>query len=146
MTAKKSGPPKIAGSASPASPVAPSSPERTVLVVEDDPSLRTMMVRALSTRYRVEQADDGIAAMELLGHIAPPSLIVLDVMMPRVDGISFAKKLKTDPRLKNVPVLFVSARSSASDVVEGIQAGAKQYLTKPFSIAALLAKVDKLAK
>jgi CheY-like chemotaxis protein len=121
-------------------------PMRTVLVVEDDVALRTMVARALATHYCVEQAEDGLAALERLCVIEPPSLILLDIMMPRVDGLTLARKLKEDPKLRSVPVIFVTAKDTPRDLVAGLGVGAKHYLTKPFSIATLLEKVDKFAK
>jgi CheY-like chemotaxis protein len=120
--------------------------QRTVLVVDDDSAIRTMIVRALSSRFRVEQAADGLEALEILGRVEPPSLILLDVMMPRIDGISVAKKIKTEPKLRHIPVIFLTAKSAPGDVVAGIQSGAKAYLTKPFAITDLLLKVEQFAK
>ena len=124
----------------------PTAPARkTVLVVEDDPTVRAMIVRALGSRCTVHQAKDGMEALELITRIDPqPSLLILDIMMPRVDGLSLARKLKADPNLRVIPIIFLTAKTGSSDMVEGIQAGAKHYLTKPFSISALLEKVDKL--
>jgi DNA-binding response OmpR family regulator len=123
-----------------------SSPSRSVLVVEDDTSVREMLVRALSTKYKVYEAKDGLQASELITQIPPPSLIVCDVMMPRVDGFSFVRVLKADEKLKGIPILFLSAKSDPADVMQGIGLGARHYMSKPFKIQELLERVDRLAK
>jgi DNA-binding response OmpR family regulator len=124
--------------------VASSSPDaKVVMVVEDDDAIRQMLIRSLAHEYTVYEAADGQFALEMLVRMRPPDLIILDVMMPRVDGWALAGKLKSEPRLKPVPLIFLSGRDSPRDVVEGINAGARHYLTKPFKIQELLAKVAK---
>jgi CheY-like chemotaxis protein len=119
---------------------------RTVVVVEDDEATRALIARALSPAFDVVQACTGLGALELLGRIPAPSLIVLDVGLPEIDGVMVARKLKTHPVLKDVPVVFVTARVTPSDVGHGIAAGAKHYLTKPFSVVTLVQVVQKHAK
>lgn len=128
----------------PAPKDASATKRRTVLVVEDDPTTRTMIARALAASYHVHEAVDGQAAIDLLGTIAPPDLFILDVMMPRVDGITLAKTLKADPKMNRVPIIFLTAKASPGDVIQGIKVGAKHYISKPFSITTLLAKIEKL--
>ena len=118
---------------------------KTVMVVEDDPAIREMLVRSLGVEYTVFEASDGQQALEMLGRAKPvPDLLVLDVMMPRMDGLSLASKLKTEPQhLRSIPIIFLTGRDSPKDVVQGINVGARHYLTKPFKIQDLLAKVAK---
>ena len=125
-----------------------SSPDgaRAILVVEDDQSVREMIARALSSKFKVHEAKDGMHASELLSQMPPPSLIICDVMMPRVDGFSLVRLLKTDAKLKGVPILFLSARGNPADVMQGISLGARHYMTKPFKIQELVERVEKLAK
>ncbi|MGO8997509.1 MAG: response regulator [Polyangiaceae bacterium] len=123
-----------------------SSQSRTILVVEDDRSVREMIVRALSSRYKLYEATDGLHASELLTQMPPPALLICDVMMPRVDGFSLVRLLKSDEKLKGIPILFLTARSSPSDVMQGIGLGARHYMTKPFKIQDLLDRVEKLVK
>ncbi len=123
-----------------------SAPSRIILVVEDDQSVREMIVRALSSKYKVYEAKDGMQASELVTEIPIPSLIICDVMMPRVDGFSFVRVLKADERLKGVPILFLTARTEPADVMQGIGLGARHYMGKPFKMAELLERVDKLAR
>jgi DNA-binding response OmpR family regulator len=123
-------------------------PSRTakpmVLVVEDDDALRWMLVRALEGSYNVIEAQDGRAALDLITKVRPPDAIICDMMMPRVDGVSFVRALKRIPRLMSVPVLFLTARDSTIARLEGINAGVRHYVTKPFKIADVLAKVEKM--
>ena len=119
---------------------------KSILVVEDDESVRSLVVRQLQSLYQVHQAPDAQVALELLLTIPAPDLILCDVMMPGMTGIQFAKHLKTTS-LKQVPIIFLTARTGALDVIEGINAGARHYITKPFNMRDLLDKVAKaLAK
>lgn len=128
-------------------PVAIPAPDApTILVVDDDDDIRAMLVRALGTTYTVYEARDGIEARAVLDRIAAPDAIVTDVMMPRLDGIAFAKLVRQDAGLQRVPILFLTARGSPVDVITGINAGARHYVTKPFKIADVLAKVAAMTR
>jgi DNA-binding response OmpR family regulator len=115
-----------------------------VVVVDDDADIRAMLVRALGVTYTVYEARDGIEARELLDLIPAPDAIVCDVMMPRMDGLELAKGLRKDASLHRVPILFLTARGSPLDVISGINAGARHYVTKPFKIADVVAKVGAM--
>ena len=117
---------------------------KTILVVEDDRTVREMLERALKVTYAVVTAKDGLEAAELLGKIPQPSLLVCDVMMPNVDGFSLVRLIRNKPELKHLPVLFLSAKAAPSAQVEGISLGAKHYMTKPFSVKELVAKVARI--
>ncbi len=117
---------------------------KTVLVVEDDADLRRMLVKMLGATYTVYEATDGADALDMLGAILPPDLIVTDVMMPNVDGFMLIRRIKAHKALSRIPIVFLTAKTSAKDVVEGINAGARHYLTKPFKLADLSAKVTKI--
>jgi DNA-binding response OmpR family regulator len=125
---------------------APKTPEekdkKRILVAEDDDSIATMLVRILSVRYEVHRAQDGKQALALADRIRP-NLILLDVMMPGLDGYTAAQQIRLLPTLKNVSIIFLTAKGGAMDVVKGIQAGARFYVTKPFKMDDLLAKVRK---
>ncbi len=120
--------------------------KKRILVVEDDESVRTLLVRQLSTEYEVYQAAEAQSALTLLGKIRPPDLILCDVMMPGMTGVQFAKQLKGVPEFKQVPIIFLTARTGALDVIEGINAGARHYITKPFNMKELLDKVARAIK
>jgi DNA-binding response OmpR family regulator len=128
----------------PSPSVTPGDDAPVVMVVDDDAGIRTMIVRALGVTHTVYEATDGEEAHAMLQVIPTPDAIVCDVMMPRLDGLSLAKLLRKDALLKRVPILFLTARSSALDVVAGINAGARHYMTKPFKVAELLARVTAM--
>src|SRR5258706_7765178 len=98
--------------------------KRTVFVVEDDASTRDVVTRTLSKHYTVVAATDALDASEKLGEGEPPDLIVCDVMMPKVDGFSFIKSIKHDPKFAHVMVIFLTAKAQPNAVVQGIQLGA----------------------
>jgi DNA-binding response OmpR family regulator len=112
-----------------------------VLVVDDDPAIRQLLVHTLGRTYTVYEAHDGQEAKEILDAIPAPDAIVCDVMMPRLDGVQLAKLLRKDKVLQRVPILFLTAKGGAMDVIAGINAGARHYVTKPFKIADVVAKV-----
>jgi CheY-like chemotaxis protein len=117
---------------------------KLVLVVDDDPHIRSIVSRALSPTYAVREAADGLLAADALTVPPIPDLIILDIMMPNADGITFAATLKANPRYKSLPIIFLTARSSPADLVKGIQVGARAYLTKPFKLEELRQKVAKV--
>jgi len=120
---------------------------RRILVVEDDESVRKLLAHQLGTEYEVQQAADAQQALQVLGAMKPlPDLIICDVMMPGMTGVQFAKQLKGTNEFKSVPIIFLTARTGALDVIEGINAGARHYITKPFNMKDLLDKVAKAMK
>jgi two-component system response regulator MprA len=114
-----------------------------VLVVDDDPAVRSAISRALRMDYDVDEAGDGA---EALSHhaSAPADAIVLDLLMPQVGGLEVCRSLRR--RGDSVPVLVVTARDAVSDRVEGLDAGADDYLVKPFAIDELRARVRALLR
>lgn len=112
-----------------------------ILVADDDVQVRQMLTSLLRRRWRVNVAEDGEVAWNLAVN-DPPDLVVSDVMMPNVDGISLLRRLRADPRTQNVPVILISARAGEDDTVSGIEAGADDYLVKPFSLRELTARVQ----
>ena len=118
--------------------------KKTILVVEDDPSVRTLIVQSLRKDFVVLEAEDGLAALDLLARTWPPDLIVADVAMPRLDGVAFVRALKQAPEYKHVPVLFLTARDGVMDVVEGINAGVRAYVTKPFKLEKLRDRILRI--
>ncbi|WP_319462347.1 SpoIIE family protein phosphatase [Micromonospora sp. RTP1Z1] len=119
---------------------APPPDAPTVLVVEDNQDLRTFLVGLLAPSYRVLAAGDGRAALDLVA-TEPPDLVLTDVMMPRMDGLALLAALRGDRRTAGVPVILLSARAGEEAAVEGLRAGADDYLPKPFSSLELLARV-----
>ena len=97
------------------------------------------------TAYEVsESCVDGLAASELIATIDVPDLLICDVMMPRVDGFRFVKLIKADPKFAHMDVIFLTAKGGASTLVQGIQLGARHFISKPFNVKDLLDKVGKL--
>jgi len=103
--------------------------------------MRQYLARLLSEQYEVETVADGQAAVQA-AHKRPPDLIVSDVMMPILDGFELLKALRADEQTRTIPVILLSARAGEESRVEGIQAGADDYLIKPFSARELLARVS----
>ena len=112
-----------------------------ILVVDDNPTnLEVLCVRLNSQGYEVVTAVDGEDALVRARELEP-DLVLLDVMMPKLDGISVLKELKRDTTLRFIPVILVTAKADTRDVVNGLEAGGDDYLTKPFEQAALVARV-----
>ncbi len=114
-----------------------------ILVVDDDPAVRSAIARALRADYEVDQAADGADA--LAQHAAAPAdTIVLDLLMPGIGGLDVCRTLRRrdDP----VPILVVTARDAVDDRVEGLDAGADDYLVKPFAVEELRARVRALLR
>ncbi len=111
-----------------------------VLVADDNSDMRQYLSRLLSEQYEVETVADGQAALQAV-HKERPDLIVSDVMMPILDGFELLKVLRSDEETRTIPVVLLSARAGEDSRVEGIQAGADDYLIKPFSARELLARV-----
>ncbi|SAI69413.1 two-component hyrid sensor and regulator [Bordetella ansorpii] len=124
----------------PMAPAAGGEPAR-VLVVDDNADLRDYMSRILrAAGYRVETAVDGEAALRQV-RADPPDVVLSDIMMPRLDGFGLLAALRNDTGLRGIPVLLLSARAGEEARVEGLDAGADDYLTKPFAARELLARV-----
>jgi PAS domain S-box-containing protein len=111
-----------------------------VLVVDDNADMRDYIASLLASRYDVETAADGAIALELARR-APPALVLTDVMMPNLDGFGLLAALQADPATTDVPVIMVSARAGEEGTIEGLEAGADDYLIKPFAARELLARV-----
>jgi CheY-like chemotaxis protein len=114
-----------------------------ILVVEDDADLLVMIKTMLQSVGEVTLARDGQDALDLLKSGFKPDVIVTDLMMPRMDGLTLAKTLKGDPNIGNIPLVMLTAKSGPMDMITGINAGARHYVTKPFKAADLIDKVKK---
>ncbi len=112
-----------------------------VLVVDDNADMRDYISSLLAGRYSVETAPDGVVALEL-ARSDPPELVITDVMMPNLDGFGLLAGLQADPATTGVPVIMVSARAGEDGTIEGLEAGADDYLIKPFAARELLARVQ----
>jgi adenylate cyclase len=116
------------------------------LVVDDDPTnLEVLRVRLSTQGYEVVIAVDGDDALRRARELEP-DLILLDVMMPKIDGISVLKELKQDATLRHIPVILVTAKVDTRDIVSGLEAGGDDYITKPFEQTVLLARIRSLLR
>lgn len=113
----------------------------TVLIVDDDPTILTTMNKVLAPSYRVRAANSGVRALAAAGKDPHPDLILLDVMMPGMEGYSVLSRLKEDSATRDIPVIFVTAMDTAGDEEKGLALGAVDYITKPIKPAILLARV-----
>jgi len=111
-----------------------------ILVVDDTQINVTILVESLSNEYEVSVAMDGQTALDLAAQ-ETPDLILLDVMMPRMDGYEVCEILKNQEKTHNIPVIFLTAKTETEDIVRGFSLGAADYIPKPFQIPELLARV-----
>ncbi|MFT4061665.1 MAG: response regulator [Edaphocola sp.] len=115
-----------------------------VLVVDDDPYiLLSIEFLMRKSGYEVMVARNGIEAMEIINS-NKPALVLLDIMMPDVDGYSICRTIKTTPRLQDIIVVFLSAKTAEDDIRRGLDLGAAMYIGKPFSTRELMKKVKEL--
>jgi signal transduction histidine kinase/DNA-binding NarL/FixJ family response regulator len=111
-----------------------------ILLVDDNADMRAYVTRLLGARYLVEAVADGATALEV-ARARPPDLVLADVMMPGLDGFELLRALRSNPRTATLPVILLSARAGEEARVEGLEAGADDYLVKPFSARDLIASV-----
>jgi signal transduction histidine kinase/DNA-binding response OmpR family regulator len=118
----------------------PGQPRPRVLLADDNADMREYLGRLLAPGYRVTAVADGLAALEA-ARAGPPDLVISDVMMPGLDGLGLVAALRADPATASVPVLLLSARAGQEAAIEGLEAGADDYLVKPFPAAELMARL-----
>jgi PAS domain S-box-containing protein len=123
-----------------APPIAPDGRRGRVLLADDNADMREYVHRLLNAWYEVETVADGQAALEAIRR-SPPDLVLADVMMPRMDGFALLRALRSDPHTQTLPVILLSARAGEESRVEGLDAGADDYLIKPFSARELVSRV-----
>lgn len=116
-----------------------------ILIADDNEDMREYLTRLLKSRYEVIAVKDGLEALEAAERESP-CLILSDVMMPRLDGFGLLKELRARNKLKSIPVIFLSARAGEEATIEGMEAGADDYLVKPFSSKELLSRVNSNIK
>ena len=116
----------------------------TILVAEDQQHIRALIEYKLkNSGFNVVAVEDGVAALSKAKEIKP-RMILLDVMMPLMTGFEVLSALKQDPSTKHIPVLLVTAQSKEEEVLKGLELGAEDYITKPFSPNELAARVKKV--
>lgn len=119
--------------------------KKTVLIVDDDAVMRSRLRAGLEPFYDVLEAKDGMEAAELAAKIQPPAMIVCEVVMPRVDGFTLAKIMRSNPVMRRVPIMFFSTRNTPQDVTQALVVGACQYVLKSVPISEVVAKIRKIA-
>ncbi|MDY6941243.1 MAG: response regulator [Cyanobacteriota bacterium] len=116
-------------------------PQPSLLVVDDRPENLQLLSSVLRKRYRVRVAMGGEIALKAID-TSPPDLILLDVLMPRMDGYQVCAHLKQDPKTQNIPVLFLSASARGQDKTRGFEVGGADYITKPFQTEEVFARIE----
>lgn len=120
-------------------------PQSQVLIADDDPLLRAILEHKLAAAgYEVRCVEDGRAALAA-AEMTAPNLVVLDAMMPVMDGFEVLRRMKENPALKGVTVVMLTALKRDKDVLEALKLGAADYLAKPFNPDELVARLDRLA-
>ncbi len=117
-----------------------------ILVIDDDPAICELVsINLEMAGYTVESVNDGVKGQALAVQLQP-DLIMLDIMLPRVDGFTICQRLRRDERTTDIPILMLTALGQTQDKVQGLNAGADDYLTKPFEVEEMLARVRALLR
>jgi DNA-binding response OmpR family regulator len=115
-----------------------------ILIADDDPLLRAILEHKLEgAGYAVKSVEDGQAALDAAAEAAP-AVVVLDAMMPVMDGFEALRRFKQDPRLSAVPIIMLTALKREADIVSALKLGAADYVAKPFNPDELVARLDRL--
>ncbi|MGB2821532.1 MAG: response regulator transcription factor [Phycisphaerae bacterium] len=121
-------------------------PKKRIVIVEDERDMAGLVATRLKREhFEVEVAYDGAAGLDKI-RSRPPDLVLLDIMLPGLSGTEVLKELRGDPRTASVPVVMLTARTEDADVVVGLQLGADDYVTKPFSMSVLLARIEAVLR
>ncbi len=117
---------------------------RKILIVDDEPQQRDIASQILKKQdFEVYIARDGSEALEILKHEVP-DVVLLDIMMPNVDGYQTLEHIKNESSLEHTKVVFLTAKNKASDIEKGLKLGADKYLTKPFSVKKIVSEILEL--
>jgi two-component system alkaline phosphatase synthesis response regulator PhoP len=120
--------------------------KKKILVIEDDRDISELITYNLEREgYEIACLYDGSQAIDFV-HKRKPELIILDLMLPEVDGIEICRTLKSDPATKHIPIVMLTAKSEEADVVVGLQMGADDYIPKPFSPKVLVARIKAITR
>lgn len=118
--------------------------QKRILIVEDEESLLKLESILLTTKgFVVQGVANGIAAMESISD-HPPDLVLLDVMLPGLDGFEVCRQIKGNPETRHIPVILLTAKKSPEDLARGKEVGADQYITKPFKSSMVVAAIEEL--
>jgi diguanylate cyclase (GGDEF)-like protein len=119
----------------------PETRKQRILIVDDAPENIKMLAHVLKPNYSVSFAVNGENALKIAASEPPPDLILLDIIMPGIDGYEVCRRLKSDRRTQNIPVIFITSMNEEADETKGLELGAVDYITKPFSMAIVRARV-----
>ena len=119
-----------------------------ILIVEDEPDIaESLRYNFERERFRIEIAESGEKGLRLaLDEKRPPSLILLDLMLPGMSGIEMCRRLRREPQTKKIPIIMLTAKAAERDKIEGLEIGADDYITKPFSIKEVIARVKAVLR
>ncbi|NCO51236.1 MAG: response regulator [Deltaproteobacteria bacterium] len=118
--------------------------QKKILIVEDEESLLKLESILLTTKgYLVQGVSTGLAALEAVNEELP-DLILLDVMLPKMDGFEVCARLKSDPVTRDIPIILLTAKKTPEDLTRGAEVGADQYITKPFKSAMVIDVIEQL--
>ena len=120
------------------------APRSRVLIVDDSPTNVSILLDALEDEYEISFANSGAEALDLIAHSEAPDLILLDVMMPEMDGYEVCRRLKADPTTRGIPIIFVTAMDSSESESEGLTLGAEDYITKPVNLGIARLRIRNL--
>lgn len=119
---------------------------KKILIVDDEPNIVMTLEYAFKKQdYEVFIARDGSEALDIVNN-SVPDVVLLDIMMPNVDGYQTLKYIKNKPDLKNTKIVFLTAKNKSSDIEKGLHLGADKYLTKPFSVKKIVSEINNLLK
>jgi two-component system, OmpR family, alkaline phosphatase synthesis response regulator PhoP len=120
--------------------------EQKILVVDDEPAiLELVRFNLLREGFTVTTVEEGTKALEVV-HAQPPDLLVLDLMLPGIDGLEVCRRLKQDPATRQIPIVMLTAKGEESDIVIGLELGADDYIPKPFSPRVLIARIKAVLR
>jgi two-component system phosphate regulon response regulator PhoB len=120
--------------------------QHSILVVEDDPNIRELLEYNLTRDgFTVDTADRGEVALQKAVD-SPPDLLILDLMLPGMDGLELCRRLKQNPKTRELPIMMLTAKDEESDIVTGLELGADDYITKPFSPKVVIARVKAVLR
>jgi two-component system alkaline phosphatase synthesis response regulator PhoP len=119
---------------------------RKIVVVEDDPDIRELIERGLrKDAYRLLFAEDGMSGLDLI-RTEVPHLVILDIMLPEMNGLDVCRRLKSDRITEQIPIIFLTAKAEETDILLGLNMGADDYVVKPFSPKELAARIASVCK
>ncbi|MBW6509249.1 MAG: response regulator [Desulfuromonadales bacterium] len=118
--------------------------QRKILIVEDEESLLKLESILLTTKgFHVQGVTTGTAALKAVAE-NPPDLVLLDIMLPEMDGFEVCRQIKSSPQSRHIPVILLTAKKSPEDMIRGKAVGADQYITKPFKSSMVIAAIERL--